>query len=99
MNTVGDACADRIAAAHWQYQGARTMAEYRGYIINRLRRRLSLVVANAYTRYILHRLAMVGVADPRAVREPLPLPVPRQTSLAAEFFAAQVWDAPPDDLW
>ena len=94
-----DVCADRIAAANWQYQGARTMVEYRGYIINRLRRRLSLIVARAYTRYILRRLAMVGVPNPGAVRAPQPMPVPRQTGLEAEFFAAQVWEAPPDDLW
>ena len=32
-------------------------------------------------------------------REHRVMPVPRQTGLEAEFFAAQVWEAPPDDLW
>jgi hypothetical protein len=90
-----DLAADRMADKHWRFMGAQTIEEHRSFAIQRLRRRLGLVVARAFTRFTLNRLAMVGVANPSAVRMP-PRDVPPRQYLAYDFMAAQVWDAAPD---
>ena len=56
--------ADELARRQWRGFGSRTQAEARGFFIQRLRRRLGLIVGREMARHRLRRIPFIGV--PRA---------------------------------
>ena len=84
--------ADCLARHFWRADGARTEAEARGFWMQRLRRRVSCLVAISYARYLLHRLPFIGVPLSALGRTPprrgVHATAPR-ASPATDFYAHQ----------
>ena len=97
------ACADAIARRRWRSAGARSFAEYRGFVVAALRRRVGMAVVRAMARHRLHRVPFIGVPraavrermDAQQRRQPRPFaaaaPPGRRAAIdPQEFYAHQV---------
>ena len=84
--------ADLVAQHSWRFYGARSAGEVKSFVLERFRRRVSLVATRAFARALLRRRAFVGVLDPAAVPRLArgAEPVARAPALSA-FFVAQAY--------